>query len=140
MTDSRETVFDPIRKLRVALTPEERVRQSVVYYLTSQLRYPPELLANEATITVGKVLRRCDTAVFHPETRMPLMVLEYKAPTVPITDITLRQILEYNSVLGAKVLVVTNGKTMSVLRVTESGEAGYLDEIPPFDQLLSDEI
>ena len=53
-SDQRPTVFDPIRQKRVALTPEERVRQAVVRFLLIQLGYPPSRLANEYTITVGK--------------------------------------------------------------------------------------
>lgn len=140
MPEPFETVFDPIRRVRVKLTPEERVRQSVVFYLTEHLGYPPELIANEASITVGKVPRRCDTVVFAPQSRSPLMVLEYKAPEVPITQKTVEQALEYNSVLSARVIVVTNGLTMSVLRTPAPGSAEYLDAVPPFDRLLAGDL
>ncbi|WP_288171950.1 type I restriction enzyme HsdR N-terminal domain-containing protein, partial [Porphyromonas sp. CAG:1061] len=60
-------IYDPIRKKEVPLTPEERVRQAVVHLLTHQLDYPPTLIANEYTITVGKLSRRCDTVVFTPQ-------------------------------------------------------------------------
>ena len=134
-----ETVYDPIRKARVKRTPEEEVRQSVVYYLTTQLGYPPELLANEASITVGKVRRRCDTVVFDPRSRTPLMILEYKAPAVSLTEETLKQALEYNSVLGAKVIVLTNGRVISVCRLPSEGRAAeYLQALPPFKELSSE--
>ena len=136
-----ETVFDPIRGTRVKLTPEERVRQSVVHHLTSALGYPPELLANEAVITVGKVRRRCDTVVFDRRDRTPLMVLEYKAPEVALSEKVLTQALEYNAVLGAKVVAITNGREMHLLRCAAPGRpAAFLDAFPTYDRLASTEF
>ena len=140
-TEAFETVFDPIRGLRVKLTPEERVRQGYVDHLIHALGYPADLIANEAAIRVGKTLRRCDTVVFSPKDRTPLMILEYKAPEVPVTEKTLRQALEYNSVLGAKAIVVTNGRVMSVLKVTAIGsDPAPLEALPTFEELSSDDF
>ena len=131
-----DTVFDPIRRIRVRRTPEEEVRQAMVYYLTHRLGYPAELMANEASITVGKVRRRCDTVVFSPADRTPLLILEYKAPGVAIDESTMQQALEYNSALGAKAVVLTNGKALSVLRLPSPGQpARYLPAIPSFEAL-----
>ncbi|MCI6279264.1 MAG: type I restriction enzyme HsdR N-terminal domain-containing protein [Porphyromonas sp.] len=140
MPEVFETVFDPIRRVRVKLTPEERVRQSVVFHLTHALGYPPELISNECAITVGKTLRRCDTVVFAPRDRTPLMILEYKAPEVPVSAKTVAQALEYNSVLSARVIVVTNGRTMSVLRCHEGGGTQYLDAIPQYESLIGSDL
>ena len=137
-TEAFETVFDPIRGVRVKLTPEERVRQACVDHLIRALGYPADLIANEAAIRVGKTLRRCDTVVFSPKDRTPLMVLEYKAPEVPVTEKTLRQALEYNSVLGSRAIVVTNGRVMSVLKVSRDGSDPVPAEaLPTFEELCS---
>ena len=135
-----DSVFDPTRGVRVKLTPEERVRQAVVYYLTTELGYPLDLIANEATITVGKVSRRCDTVVFSPGERKPLMVLEYKAPSVPLSPKVLAQALEYNSVLSARVVVVTNGREMCVyLPDGKDKQPMLLSDLPRFEALIKED-
>ena len=47
--DGKRTIFDPVRRKYVALTPEEWVRQHFVNYLITIKSYPKELLANVAT-------------------------------------------------------------------------------------------
>ena len=44
--DGKHTIFDPVRRKYVALTPEEWVRQHFVNYLITHKGYPKELLAN----------------------------------------------------------------------------------------------
>lgn len=101
-------VFDPLRKRYVILTPEENVRQHFVNWLTHYLHYPAGLMGNEISITLNDTKRRCDTVVFS-RTGNPLMIIEYKAPNVPVTQDVFDQIVRYNMVLRAKYLVVSNG-------------------------------
>ena len=81
--DGKPTIFDPLRRCYVALTPEEWVRQHFVHYLIEQCGYPVSLMANEASITLNNTHRRCDTVVYD-RTLRPRMIIEYKAPTVKI--------------------------------------------------------
>lgn len=101
-------VFDTLRKKYVAMTPEEYVRQNFVAWLTCDLHYPPEIMANEIGIDMNGTRRRCDTVVFNPD-GMPLMVVEYKGPNINITQDTFDQIVRYNMVLKARYLIVSNG-------------------------------
>ena len=41
--DGRIKVFDPIRKIYCTLTPEEEVRQKMLYYLVEQKNILPDL-------------------------------------------------------------------------------------------------
>lgn len=101
-------IYDPIRRKSVILTPEEYVRQNFVNWLVKQLRYPASLIANETSIRVNDTLKRCDTVVFNRRGE-PLMIVEYKAPHVSITQETFDQIVRYNLSLKARYLVVSNG-------------------------------
>lgn len=101
-------IYDPLRRKFVAMTPEEYVRQHFVAWLTGDLRYPTHMIANETGITVNGQRKRCDTVIFGRDGN-PLMIVEYKAPGVRITQDVFDQIYRYNLTLKAKYLVVSNG-------------------------------
>lgn len=101
-------VFDRLRKKFVAFTPEENVRQHFVNWLCEWMHYPTSLMNNEVSLTLNGTNRRCDTVVFNRDGQ-PLMIIEYKAPQIEISQETFDQIVRYNMVLKAKYLVVSNG-------------------------------
>lgn len=105
---NKEQVFCEWRKKWVRLTPEEWVRQQLLRYLTEQLGYPVSRIAVEAFITVGEVKKRCDAIVYN-EQLQPLMLIECKAETVPITQKTLDQAVIYNRKLDVPYLILYNG-------------------------------
>lgn len=121
-------VFDPLRKKYVALTPEEFVRQHFVEYLSKELGYPKGLMANEVSLKINGLSRRCDTLVSDREGK-PLMVIEYKAPNVNITQEVFDQIARYNLVIGARYIVVSNGIRHYCCECEGSGYR-FLEEIP----------
>ena len=106
--NGKEYVFDRLRKLYVRLTPEELVRQHFVYFLIAHKNYPQSRLANEIGIELGNVTKRCDT-VLYDEYLHPLMIIEYKAPSVAIGQNTFDQIARYNMSLKVPWLIVSNG-------------------------------
>lgn len=101
-------IFDILRNKFVNLTPEEFVRQNVVNWLIKDLHYPKSLMANEVEIILNDTKKRCDSVVYNKDCQ-PLMILEFKAPDVEITQSTFDQIVRYNRILKAKYLVVSNG-------------------------------
>lgn len=101
-------VFDPIRKKYVALTPEEYVRQHFTAWMTDHLGYPGSLMGNEVSLKLNGTSRRCDTVVFRND-GTPVVIVEYKAPTVAITQTVFDQIARYNMVLRSHFLIVSNG-------------------------------
>ncbi|MDE6301135.1 MAG: type I restriction enzyme HsdR N-terminal domain-containing protein [Muribaculaceae bacterium] len=129
----RFEVFDPLRRRWVTITPEEEVRQTFVNYLTAHLGYPAALMANEHSLTLNGTARRCDTVVFTQALR-PLMIVEYKRPTVALTAKVFDQIARYNSVLGAPWLVVSNGLHHFCCRFNGSGYT-FHDRIPLYSEL-----
>lgn len=108
MEDNILKVFDTLRHKYVALTPEEYVRQHFTAWMTNSLGYPASLMNNEVSISLNNTRRRCDTVVFRSD-GTPAMIVEYKAPTVEITQDVFNQIARYNMVLRSRYLVVSNG-------------------------------
>ena len=130
-----ETIFDPIRGEYLVATPEERVRQQFVRLLIDSYGYPSVLMANEFTIRLGKLSRRCDTVVFDKSLR-PLVIVEYKAPHIPLNQKVVEQVFRYNSVLQVPYIFITNGRQMAIYRVGYGGcRTESLPEIPQYSQL-----
>ena len=96
--DSFLSVWDVLRRKYVALTPEEWVRQHFINYLITEKNYPQSLIANEQQIMLNNTKKRCDSIVYNNELK-PLVIIEYKAPDVKITQETFNQIVRYNMVL-----------------------------------------
>lgn len=125
-------VFDRLRKRYVSLTPEEWVRQHFVEWLIAERGFPQELMANEVSLTQNGIARRCDTLVADRFGR-PLVIVEYKAPTVAVSQRTFDQIVRYNLVLRARMLIVSNGLRHYCCRIdTERGSYEFLPDIPNY--------
>lgn len=132
---ARTVVLDTLRRRYVTLTPEEWVRQHFVNYLTATLGYPPALLGNEVELRCGAKRMRCDTVLYGSDGRVR-MIVEYKAPTVAITQRALNQISAYNSLLRVEWLVVSNGLTHCCCHIDNvSGECRFLDHVPSYGEL-----
>ena len=130
--DNRTKVFDPIRKIYCTLTPEEEVRQKMLYYLVEQKKYPAGLIAVEYSIKVNGLPKRCDIVVFNKDAK-PKMIVECKAEYVSITQKVLDQAIRYYSGLNAEYLVLTNGKTMFCYHIDiENKKLEVLSELPVF--------
>jgi len=128
-------VFDPIRKKRVVLTPEEEVRQQLINLLTNRLGYPIHLMSCEYSITIAGLKYRGDIVLFNKELR-PLFMVECKAPSVKITRNTFEQILRYNMALKVKYLLLTNGETSYFASFDKTtNNYIYLSDIPPYNEL-----
>lgn len=135
--DGRVAIYDPLRRRYVALTPEEWVRQHFTHYLIHHKGYPAALLANEISLRVGNHVRRCDTVLYRREGGLPLLIVEYKAPGVPITQAVFTQVSAYNSVLRADYLIVSNGLHHYCCHIDYAGQtAEYLPAIPAYAELM----
>lgn len=134
--DGRHDVFDFLRRRYVALTPEEWVRQHFTHFLVEHLHYPAGLLANEVSLTLNGVTRRCDSVLYHREGGRPRLICEYKAPEVPVTQRVFDQICSYNSVLRTDYLIVSNGLEHYALSIDyDRQQAQFLPGIPDFHTL-----
>jgi hypothetical protein len=131
-TNGADEVFDPVRRRWFRLTPEEWVRQHVLHYLISEKGYPAALLAVEKTIAVNKLRKRCDVVAYNAQAQ-PLLLVECKAPDVPITQAAFDQIARYNLTLGVHLLLVTNGLTHYCCRMNHDAQQYvFLAELPAY--------
>lgn len=131
--NGKEQIFCDWRGKWVRLTPEEWVRQQLLHYLVDQMEYPASLIAVEAAIKVGEAQKRCD-AVVYQKTMQPLMLIECKAETVPLTQKTLDQALIYNRRLHVPYLLLHNGPQTMVVKVNTNG-VELQSKIPSFEEL-----
>lgn len=125
----KDSVFDPFRKIWVLLTPEEWVRQNVLQYLVQVAKYPSALIAVEKEIKLGELAKRFDIVVYHHD--KPWMIIECKEANVTINESTLLQILQYQQVLDAKFLILTNGHETFGAKI-ESGKLQGLQNFPEY--------
>lgn len=129
-------VFDPLRKKWVVLTSEEFVRQNFTPWLTAEYGFPPSLMANEQGIRVNDTLKRCDTILFRPDSR-PLVIVEYKAPAVTITQGVFDQIVRYNMELHADYLIVSNGMQHYCCKIDyNNGTYHFIPRIPQYEDIV----
>ncbi len=134
--NKKQMVFDFLRKRFVALTPEEWVRQQFTHFLVEHKGYPAMFIGNEITLSVGRLSRRCDSVVFNKSAE-PVMIIEYKAPTVKITQKVFEQICSYNIALHAPYLTVSNGLQSYCCRIDkEANTYEFLKDIPAYGELL----
>ncbi|AWI26196.1 type I restriction enzyme HsdR N-terminal domain-containing protein [Flavobacterium pallidum] len=131
-SENKISIFDPIRKKFVILTPEEWVRQHVVQFFLQQKKYPHSLINVEKLLKVNDLTKRYDAVVFHNNGHINILV-ECKAPEVRITQNTFDQIARYNMVMKADYLMVTNGHNHYFCRMDfENGRYVFLKDLPDF--------
>jgi len=134
--NGKDYVFDRLRKQFVRLTPEEYVRQQFVSFLIEHKGYPSSRLANEISITLGNVRKRCDT-VLYDNYLQPVMIIEYKAPTTIISQKTFDQIARYNFALQVPWLIISNGIQHFCCRTDrEKNEYAFVNEIPEYEKIV----
>lgn len=132
--NGRKYIFDPFRKKFVSLTPEEWVRQHFVAYLLTR-GYPAGLIGNEVSLLLNNRKFRCDTVVYDKQGE-PLVIAEYKAPSVELTRSVFEQAANYNIALRVKYLIISNGLSHHCCRVNyDAMQFEFLHEIPTYAML-----
>ena len=135
--NGHQTIFDVLRRKYVALTPEEWVRQHFVHYLIGHKGYPQTLMANEIQLAIGNKKLRCDS-VLYDRSLKPRMIIEYKAPTVNITQKVFDQITVYNMLLHVDYLVVSNGiKHYCCQMDYDNQKYLFLEDIPDYQEIIT---
>jgi len=127
--NGKDQIFDPFRKTWVVLTPEEWVRQNLLQYLVQTLHYPSSLIAVEKEIKLGELSKRFDIVVYKNE--LPWMIIECKEAKVALNEKTMEQILQYQQVLTAQYLFISNGHETMGAKI-ESGKLQALQNFPVY--------
>ena len=133
--EQKKYIFDDFRKKFVRLTPEEWVRQHFVRYLVEEHHYPAALVAVEKELDFNRVHLRADAVVYSRKAE-PLLLVECKAPDVPIGQEHFDQIVRYNMQLKVSYLMVTNGLQHYCVHLdVERNSYRFLGEIPDYEEL-----
>lgn len=132
--ENKRTIWDPLRKKEVALTPEEHVRQWFIGVLSQQLNVPLHMMMSEAGFKLGDKQFRADILVYDRSAK-PLMVVECKRPEVELTPEVLDQAIRYNMVLNVRYMVITNGKNTYICGKTENGY-DFLNHLPKYEEMI----
>ncbi|MCX6204291.1 MAG: type I restriction enzyme HsdR N-terminal domain-containing protein [Bacteroidetes bacterium] len=127
--NGKDQVFDPFRKKWVVLTPEEWVRQNILQYLVQSCKYPSSLIAVEKSIQLGELTKRFDIVVYKNDS--PWMIIECKEAKVKLDETTMLQILQYQQVLTAQYLFISNGHETLGAKI-ESGKLHALQNFPEY--------
>lgn len=139
-TDGKTYIFDSLRRKFVRLTPEEWVRQNFVQFLISEKNYSASLIAVETAVNVNNNPQRADLVVFD-RSGNPLLVAEFKAPEIKISQQTFDQIVRYNMQLKVRFLIVSNGLEHYCCRIDyDNFSYVFIPEIPDFSEVIAREI
>ena len=128
-------LYDPIRKKQVADTPEERVRQALLFQMIGPLGFPKSLLAVEKRLDrffPGELSRRADIVAFikSGDELKPLLLIECKAEE--IDEETYMQAAGYNSLLAAPFICLAHAGGIRTFSKLQS-----VPFLPPYSQLRS---
>ena len=131
--NTRQTIWDPLRKKEVALTPEERVRQWFIGVLSQSMGVPMHLMMSEAGFKLGGKQFRADILVYDRKAQ-PLAVVECKRPEVELSAEVLDQAIRYNMVLNVKYIMITNG-TATYIAGKEGERFVFLNKVPSYNEM-----
>jgi len=133
--DGRYCILDRVRKRFVTLTPEEWVRQNLVEYLVRELGCPRALIAVETGLERHGEPFRADVIVYRRDGG-PVLLAECKEPGVRVDQSAFDQIANYNQVVGAGYLLVTNGRVHHCWRIdADSGTGVFIEALPPYTRM-----
>lgn len=98
-----------LRKKKLVLTPEEWVRQHWIQFLVQHLNISAGKIVSEIGLQYGSLNKRADLVVLNTLGE-PDVIIECKAPEIPINQNTFLQWSNYQKVYNARIGVLSNGK------------------------------
>ena len=113
-TKQQPKILDVLRRKYVAITPEEWVRQHLIRFLSERMGAVPQYVSQEYPVSLGGMSQRADIVVCGRDGK-PCLLAECKAPDVALEEEgvarnVLAQAVRYNSVVGARYVLLTNGR------------------------------
>lgn len=127
---NRRMVLAEIRKKWLVLQPEEFVRQLLIHFLIEDMRYNRNRITVERGVAVNGDPKRTDILVFDADMR-PFLLIECKAPKVPLSTDTFRQAAHYNGPLRVPYLMISNGRESYVAAIDYNREDyRFLSAVP----------
>tara|TARA_B100000497_G_scaffold119449_1_gene146830 strand:+ start:792 stop:1244 length:453 start_codon:yes stop_codon:yes gene_type:complete len=133
--ENKTLIFDIIRKKFVILTPEEWVRQHTLHFLITEKKYPVSYINVEKQLLLNDTVKRYDIVTFKNDGDVEI-IIECKAPSIPINQVTFDQIARYNLALNSNLLMVTNGLTHYFCKMDIKNKRYlFLRDLPKYNQL-----
>ncbi|MCB0842419.1 MAG: type I restriction enzyme HsdR N-terminal domain-containing protein [Bacteroidetes bacterium] len=114
-------VWDMIRRKWIILQKEEYVRQQLIQHMILGKEISKGRISVEKEIRYQKLRKRFDIVVYDSFGK-PFILCEIKSPEIPLSQDTLNQISQYNSVIQAPHLLVTNGLELWFFSLDEAGK------------------
>ena len=97
--------------------------------------FPAGRIGIEIQLNLNGLKKRADSVVYD-QFGKPFVLIEYKAPSVKITQSVFDQIVRYNIVMKVDYLIVSNGLEHYCCKVDyQNNSVQFLKEIPDFSLL-----
>ena len=106
--NSKNYIFDLLRKKHLILTPEEWVRQNLVSYFINDLNYPKGLIKTESSLKYNNLKKRSDILIYNND-MTHYMIVECKSYKMKLNKSHLNQSAMYNKIYRSRYLMVSNG-------------------------------
>mgnify|MGYP000992830828 FL=1 len=133
--ENKTLIFDIIRKKFVILTPEEWVRQHTLHFLITEKKYPVSYINVEKQLLLNDTVKRYDIVIFKNDGDVEI-IIECKAPSITINQVSFDQIARYNLALNSNLLMVTNGLTHYFCKMDiKNKKYIFLRDLPKYEQL-----
>ncbi len=128
--NGKSKVFDIIRQKWYILNPEEWVRQHWIHALITHSSYPQGLFEIESSINLDGMRKRFDIIVRKKDLGIHILI-ECKAPEVPIDSDTLLQASKYARILKPDYIFLSNGIQHYMFK-NEGGNLSIIHKIPDY--------
>ncbi|MDH4619954.1 type I restriction enzyme HsdR N-terminal domain-containing protein [Brevibacillus sp. AY1] len=141
--NSQGCFLDPLRKKLIQITPEEIVRQSFIQFINIELGVPLDAIEVEVPMTYFKrgAKGRADIIVYDNQRDIPILIIECKAKGVPLIDEVYDQVMDYDDIVLAGNIVVTNGTELEFLGWNNEEKSYYsLLQLPTYKDLLENNL
>ncbi|HRB66730.1 MAG TPA: type I restriction enzyme HsdR N-terminal domain-containing protein [Chitinophagales bacterium] len=112
LEDGIKFIFCAVRKKWLQLTPEEKVRQFIIFQLVNSFHFPLKYISVEKMILVNGLKKRYDIVVYNQALQASILI-ECKAENIEISEATCQQIATYNLNMQVEAL----SKQPNVLKV-----------------------
>lgn len=140
MYDSNEIIL--LLCISVLLVYQKVIRQKFVKYLMMELEVPKRKIDIEVPMSYFKkgANGRADIVVYGENDEginVPVMIVECKAPHIPLIDEVWNQVIKYDEILESKLIIITNGfDTYGAIWNEDTNEYYDVEELPTYTQLL----
>lgn len=134
----KRSLICKIRRKLIPYTDEEIVRQKFVSFLIEDLGVPESLIGVEIPLTkyTHDSRDRADIIIFEDnQLTKPLVVVECKSMSIPLSDDVFGQVERYNKYLHADYMMITNGVGLILFQNDKEGQKFVRDKDISFNQL-----